>query len=119
MIVGMVDAEGIPMIALMAGDDSYTAIVDTGFNGDLELPEKLYSWVNPRLIGRRWAELAGGRSLEEELYLVDFPFDGRTVTAEASFVSAGETILIGTGLLGDYRLEIDFPQTKVILKKNR
>jgi hypothetical protein len=47
--------------------------------------------------------------------LVDFPFDGRTVHAEATFVSGSE-ILIGTQLLRQHRLEIHFPAQTVVLE---
>jgi hypothetical protein len=59
--------------------------------------------------------LAGGQSVEEDVYLVDFPFDGRTVRVEATFVS-GREILIGTQLLRQYRLAIHFPARTVVLE---
>ena len=41
-------------------------------------------------------------------YQIDFPFDGRTIIAEATFV-AGTEILVGTHILLEYRLDINFP----------
>ncbi len=60
--------------------------------------------------------LAGGQIIEETLYLVDFSFDGRTVSAEATFV-AGAHILIGTHLLRDYSLLINFTNKLVQLER--
>jgi hypothetical protein len=60
--------------------------------------------------------LASGQSIEEDIYSVDFPFDGQTVRAEASFVP-GDTILVGTGMLSSYRLVIDFPARAVLLER--
>jgi hypothetical protein len=39
---------------------------------------------------------------------VDFPFDGQTEIAEATFVP-GREILVGTHLLRQHQLTIDFP----------
>lgn len=50
------------------------------------------------------------------MFLVDFPFDERLVLAEATFVNGNE-ILIGTGMLRDYRLAIDFPLKTVALER--
>lgn len=117
MIVGLVDPEGVPFIAIQVGGNAYRAIIDTGFNGELELPEALREHVNPTPAGTRWAFLAAGQRHLEEMFLVDFPFDGKIVNVEASFVEDIDEILIGTGLLEEYRLEVDFPQERVVLKK--
>ena len=55
-------------------------------------------------------------NVEEYLYLVDFPFDGRVVQAEATFVS-GNRILIGTRLLREYSLQINFVNKTVHLER--
>jgi hypothetical protein len=49
---------------------------------------------------------------------VDFPFDGGTLRVNATFAQVSE-ILIGTRLLRDYRLEIDFPARTVQLERIR
>ena len=41
MIHGTVSADGVPTITLSIGSQDWTATIDTGFNGDLELPEAL------------------------------------------------------------------------------
>ena len=63
--------------------------------------------MNARHLGRLTSALAGGQTIEEDVYLVDFPFDGRPVLAEATFV-LGTEILVGTRLLREHRLKIDF-----------
>lgn len=116
MIEGSVDEKGLPIVTLLIAGKEWKATIDTGFNGDLELPYGLGSHVNPQFFGRGLSLLAGGQSLEEEHYLVDFPFDGEVVRALATFVS-GDEILIGTHLLRDYRLLIDFPASEVKLER--
>src|SRR5262249_17475686 len=116
VITGAVDADGVPVVHLTVAGRTWRATIDTGFNGDLELPYALGPSVNARFLGRGQATLAAGQSIEEEYYLVDFPFDGRPVTALASF-TAGTEILVGTRLLRDHRLEIDFPARQVKLER--
>jgi predicted aspartyl protease len=116
VILGTVTADGVPTIELSAGGVDWTAVVDTGFNGDLELPRALQKEVNARFLCRIRSLLAGGHTIEEDNFLVDFAFDGAIVTAEATFTETRE-ILIGTGLLNAYRLEIDFPKRALRLEK--
>lgn len=116
MIAGTVTDNGVPVIMLLVAGQAWPGVIDTGFNGDLELPDTLRSAVYARFIGRISSVLGGGMRGEEDLYLVDFPFDGQIVRAEATFVPGGE-ILIGTQLLGQYRLEIHFPDRTVLLER--
>ncbi len=116
MIEGAVTDDGVPAIEVEVGSQRWQAIIDTGFNGELELPEQLRSQVRAQFVGRVTSLLAANQRIEEDVFLVDFPFDGRMVRAQATFADGG-TILIGTGLLPDYRLRIDFPAGTVALEK--
>ena len=116
MIEGTVTDDGVPAIETEIGDEQCMAIIDTGFNGELELPERLRSFVNARFVGRATSLLAANQRIEEDVFLVDFPFDDRIVRSQATFAD-GDTILIGTGMLRDYRLQIDFPARIVAIEK--
>lgn len=116
MIHGVVSENGVPTVTLPVAGQSWPAIIDTGFNGDLELPETLRSHVNARFKGQFHSLLAGGQRVVEDTYQVEFPFEDRTVIAEATFVS-GQEILIGTNLLRQYRLEIHFPLASIKLER--
>jgi predicted aspartyl protease len=116
VIVGRVTDVGQPIIQLMVAGRTWVALVDCGFNGDLELPTPLRPQVNARFRGREPWLLASGQSIEEDIYSVDFPFDDRMVYAEAPFVP-GDTILVGMGLLSLYRLTIDFVARTVVLER--
>lgn len=116
MIAGEVTEYGIPTVDVLVGGRFWRAIVDTGFNGELELPELLRQHVDARFVVRAESLLAANQRIEEDVFLVVFPFDGRTVLAQATFVD-GEDILIGTGMLRDYRLSIDFPVQTVALER--
>jgi hypothetical protein len=116
MIAGTMTRDGVPMIRLTVAGNTWTAIIDSGFNGDLELPESLRRFVSPRFKGQCHSLLAGGQSIVEDTYRVEFPFAGRTVIAEATFV-VGNEILIGTHLLRHYRVVLDFPASSVQLDR--
>lgn len=116
MILGTVTLDRVPLVKLTIAGREWTALVDSGFNGDLELPEALRPHVNARFEAEIISALAGNQQIREDGYRVELPFDGRTVTALATFVP-GEDILLGTGLLSDYRLEIDFPARTVRLER--
>ena len=107
MIRGIVTQEGEPVIDLDVSGQKWKAIIDTGFNGDLELPESLGDKFHKTHAGFFTSFLAGGRKVRESLYNIRFPFEGRIVNAEVAFAPV-DSILIGTRLLKDYRLEIDF-----------
>ena len=49
-------------------------------------------------------------------YLVDFPFDGEALAAEATFAQTNQ-ILVGTHFLRGYRLEIHFVSRTVLLER--
>ncbi|NCO39817.1 MAG: hypothetical protein COZ06_01120 [Armatimonadetes bacterium CG_4_10_14_3_um_filter_66_18] len=115
MILGSVTDDGVPVITLDAGGRQWRATIDTGFNGGVELPLRLRPFVNPEFVGHVRSSLAAGQTVVEEAHYVDFPFDGRTVRSVATFVP-GEEILLGTGLLRDYRLEINFVEQTVLLE---
>ena len=116
MIAGQVTEDGQPTIRLTVAGRSWVAVVDSGFNGDLELPNALRGHLNARFRGRELWLLASGQSVEEDIYSMDFPFDGQMVYAEASFVP-GDTILVGTGMLSLHRLTIDFPARTVLIER--
>ena len=116
MIQGTVSDIGVPTITLSIAGQEWATTIDTGFNGDLELPETLREALNPRYIGEVISVLAGGQTLEEKLYRINFLFDGEMIPAEVTFV-ADSNILIGTRLLRKYRLQIDFVRQTVILEK--
>lgn len=101
------DQIGTPVIRVEIAGTHYDAVIDTGFNGDLELPEALRKHLNPSFAFQAFSLLAAGVTVEEDVYAVDFPFDGKIVKAVATFVDGSE-ILIGTHLLRGYRLKISF-----------
>lgn len=112
----MVDERGVPVIEFMVAGRTWTALIDTGFNGYLELPEELYDAVSARFIGTSQSLLAGGHVATEDQYVVRLPFDGDVVRVRATF-APGHGILLGTRMLQDYRLTISFGDRHVWLER--
>jgi predicted aspartyl protease len=116
VIVGSIEEDGGPVVVVNVAATYWQTIIDTAFNGDLELPTTLLPLVNARFLFRTNFILAAGQTADEDLYLVDFPFDGQIYQAEATFV-VRDDILVGTNLLRDHLLEVDFPAQTVRLER--
>lgn len=117
MILGNVTAAGVPIVLLEMAGRRWEAVIDTGFNGDLELPDELKSSLPCRYVGQVTSLLAAGQRIVEDAFQVEVPFDGQTLQTEATFVS-GQEILVGTRLLRSHRLEIDFPIRTISLQRS-
>ena len=115
MIEGRIDERGVPVIEIPFHGRNWIATIDTGFNGLLELPEELRDAVGARLMGRSQSFLAGGNIVTEDQFAVSFPFDGELRRVRATF-APGDGVLIGTRMLGAYRLTIDFSDGSVWLE---
>jgi predicted aspartyl protease len=116
LITGAVTTDGVPVINVKVAGAEFLGVIDTGFNGDLELPRQLRGQVNARFLCRAESLLAGGVKIDDEVYVVDFPFDGRNIRAQATFADSVE-ILIGTHLLRGHRLSINFVARTVRLQR--
>jgi len=116
VITGVVSDDGVPLITLELAGRQWAATIDTGFNGDLELPEELQGRLNDQPAGRVRSALAGGQIIEEDAYLVEFPFDGENHEAIATFVPESQ-ILIGTHLLREFYLQIHFVDRTLQLER--
>ncbi len=115
-MVGEVDEEITPIIRLSLDNREWIAVIDTGFNGDLELPESLRSQFAGELVGESQTTLGGGAMITEDLFRIAFPFDDEIVTAVAAFAPVDQ-ILVDTHLLRNYRLDINFVERTVVLEK--
>ena len=85
-----------------------TAIVDTGFDGDLCLPTRLAVQVGLELISEELIELADGAKRKQLVFAGSVRFFGETQDVEIMLTDS-EDALIGTRLLNLYPLAIEFP----------
>jgi predicted aspartyl protease len=131
---GSVDDLNRPLVRIETPSfaDPLVAFVDTGFNGALLIDETQAARLGFS-VARNSAtpvQLASQRSENFSLGEGSFIWLGerRTIIAHVLIETQGERrarnarkteeeILIGTGLLSDCRLEIDFPARKVVISK--
>ncbi len=116
MIEGIVTDEGEPVITLSIDGSDLQAVIDTGFNGDLQLPLACRDSIPHALAGTESWVLANNEVIEEDSYRIEIQFDGEAAPALVSFVP-GEGALIGTNFLRKYRLFIDFAARTVRLER--
>ena len=95
-----------------------TAIVDTGFDGHLCLPIRLAVHLGLELIGEQIIELADGTRRNELVFAGTVRFFDETQAVEI-MLTHSEDALIGTRLLDQYRVSIDFPGGRVKLRRRR
>lgn len=117
MIRGTVGPDGLPRITVQVDGKDWPALIDTGFNGDLELPHALGSAVGAQYQGTVYSVVADGRRIFEDSYRVLFPFDGDLLPAAATFAEVQE-LLIGTRLLRKHVLTINFAERTVVIERS-
>ena len=85
------------------------ALIDTGFDGALMLSLPAALQIGLRLSNMVQVELADGSIKKEFVFEAKVIFDGETRPVEILLTSSDENLL-GTALLRDQRLTIDFSQ---------
>ena len=81
-------------------------VVDTGFEGFLTLPPAAISKLELPYLARIDANLADNSSVATNVYLATIFWNG--MEREIAILAMGTRPLIGTALLEDYHLSIDF-----------
>ena len=93
----------------IAGDDrifrELEAVVDTGATDWLTLPESIVRELGLRLTSTRYVNQAHGPLVQVDVYVLWVLWHGRM---RRVFAEAGNETLIGTDLLADSRLTIDW-----------
>lgn len=92
------------------------AILDTGFDGYLSLPINIAVTLGIELTAIIPVEYADGRRSQELVFSVRVDFDGKEEIVPAT-LTAGAEALVGTALLANYELRVNFPRKKITLEK--
>jgi clan AA aspartic protease len=88
-------------------------VVDTGFEGFLTLPTYIIADLGlPYLININ-ANLANNSSVETDVYLATIVWN--SIQRDVAVLAMGRRPLIGTALLEDYHLSIDFCEGGTVL----
>ncbi len=98
----------------MPSGETLDLIVDTGFNGELCLPNSALLRHGFRFRGTRLVELADGSRVVSELYVGDILWFERRKKVTA-LATRSEESLMGTELLHGVRLEMDLDENWVHL----
>ena len=94
----------------------YEAVLDTGFNGYLSVPQSIADQSQWYFAGHEEYEIATGDVVREKVYLGGVIFDWKQFTTHI-VTSHAQDILIGTKLLADKKLRIDFKKKTLWLTK--
>ena len=107
------------MVWVVVAAFRFEAVLDTGFEGGLQLPAARESRLQA-ILGKAYREmiyqLADGSIIRSFSYLLDIDLGGETIRVETIFLD-GDEILLGVDALRDYRLVIDFPAGTVALDR--
>ena len=119
MLQGRVSSYGEPIVSiqlvLRARPTTFPAVIDTGFNGYLSVPRRLLTKSRWKAIGTEKFEIATGDIVQQEIYLGDVIFNGRRGPMYAVATDA-EDLLIGTKLLRNKMLIVDFRTKRVTIR---
>jgi len=116
MLTGRVTPNGLPVVPVSVGGQVFEAILDTGFEGAIQLPSVLLPGINALYVGKQKYALGDGDEADLDVYAVEIDFDATHARVLAT-LSDHDEILIGTDLLRSYRLTIDFPAGTVCLDR--
>jgi clan AA aspartic protease len=97
------------------GSAKITAVIDTGFDGSICLPVEVAENLGLELVGRMTAILADGSEKDELAFLGWVEFLGKRQTVVMCLTT--DEALIGTGLLSDCALAIDFASSTVTVSR--
>jgi predicted aspartyl protease len=97
------------------GSATAEAILDTGFDGDVCLPTQVAIQLGLELAATQLIELADGTRKRELVFAGEGVFEDEVRKVEIILTEAQDT-LVGSRLLADKILEIDFPNRMVEIR---
>ena len=116
MVKGIVNEDDEPVvpITLILEDklSKFMAVVDTGFNGYLSVPQNLLEKSGWYFLGYEEYEIATGERVKEKVYLGKVIFDKEKMDSYI-LTSKSKDILLGTKLLRNKTLNINFRSRKL------
>lgn len=98
--------------------NSLACVIDTGFSGALMLPRSFIAQLQAQQIGTEFFTLAGGQEIESEIFVLSIIWLGKQKLINV-VASNAEDALIGTELLQNSVLHIDYVTSKVEIKNEK
>jgi clan AA aspartic protease len=117
MIRGRVTSEGEPLVPItLHGRRSarIEAVLDTGFTGHISIARRHRSKMRLAKLGKIESELADGSRVVQAAYLGAVSFDGERKAVLVT-ISDAQDSLVGTALLRDKRVVIDFVSRRIVV----
>ncbi|HET6573861.1 MAG TPA: hypothetical protein VFG68_09685 [Fimbriiglobus sp.] len=116
MVQGALRPRGTPVVPIEVAGQTFEAILDTGFEGGLQLPDVFQPIVGGNFVIREPIQYGDGSIGHVDVYEVTVRFDGEDQVLRTQFAGSDELIL-GIEALKDYRLEINFVARSVLLER--
>lgn len=98
------------------GQQNISALLDTGFTGELLLPVQIAIPLGLKLAGVGSVQLADGSINQQMLFSASIKWGTRNRPVTVNVVMGGDA-LIGGGLLHGYILLVDFQKKELIIKE--
>jgi clan AA aspartic protease len=122
MIQAYFDDLGNPKVKIAVGGSrmqvEVEALIDTGFNGYIILPSLIATRLGLELTSVTWVELADGSVIRNSVFSGHTTFGGQSQEVEIMMTDSDEA-LIGTALLSNYKLTIDFVNRTVEITESQ
>lgn len=115
-VVGLQARIGVILRLTEHSDREIECVVDTGFEGFLTLPSAVIAELGLPYVARIDANLADNSNIAANVYLVTILWN--SVERDVVVLEMGRLPLIGTALLEDSHLSIDFCDGGIVLVDN-
>lgn len=112
-VVGLQARLGVVLRPQGSSEIEIEFVIDTGFEGFLTLPPAAIAKLGLPYIAKIQANLADNSRITTNVYAVTIVWNG--VERDVAVLGMGRRPLIGTGLLEDYHLSIDFCEGGTVL----
>ena len=116
MASGRLASDNRPLITVEVDGLTIEAVIDTGFDGGVQLPDHLLPVLNPPFISRVPFQYPNGQIDWRDTHRVRVVVGGEDTDAVAIF-SPNDEVVLGLELLQHFRLTIDFPAGTVELAR--
>ena len=116
MTAGLINKHGHPLVEIEVSGSRTTvklsALLDSGFDGELCLPIELAVPLGLELVAVQTVEYADGGTKKELVFEGNIHWEGEVRRTQV-FLTAAEQALLGTGLLIDRLVTLDFRSGRV------
>lgn len=92
----------------------YSGVFDSGFNGDIVMPQDLAVSVGLDYGGATTVELADGSTTDFPIYLCDIEIGG--IKQSAAIIVMGDEMLIGMGIMAPFKVCIQPSTSEAIIE---